>query len=87
MSRIRASKPHGPRSGAYGRVQLFGARRAFPLQQQTTTDVSIKTNGLRDLYVAMGDERDGCGPYRAHGVVQLLDEKRLGVRHVSCQVI
>jgi cytochrome c-type biogenesis protein CcmF len=35
---------------------LHPARRSFPLQQQTTTDVAIKTNGLRDLYVAMGDE-------------------------------
>jgi cytochrome c-type biogenesis protein CcmF len=45
---------------------MHPARRAFPLQQQTTTDVSIKTNGLRDLYVAMGDERDGGVVLRIH---------------------
>ncbi len=45
---------------------MHPARRAFPLEQQTTTDVSIKTNGLRDLYVAMGDERDGGVVLRIH---------------------
>ncbi len=45
---------------------MHPARRSFPLQQQTTTDVSIKTNGLRDLYVAMGDERDGGVVLRLH---------------------
>jgi cytochrome c-type biogenesis protein CcmF len=45
---------------------MHPGRRAFPLQQQTTTDVSIKTNGMRDLYVAMGDERDGGVVLRIH---------------------
>ncbi|HTI03141.1 MAG TPA: heme lyase CcmF/NrfE family subunit [Acidisoma sp.] len=45
---------------------LHPARRSFPLQQQTTTEVAIRTNGLRDLYVAMGDERDGGVVLRIH---------------------
>ena len=34
-------------------------RRNFPLQQQTTSDVAISTNLLRDLYVVLGEEHDG----------------------------
>lgn len=45
---------------------LHPARRSFPLQQQTTTEVAIRSNGLRDLYVAMGDERDGGVVLRIH---------------------
>ncbi|HEX3983550.1 MAG TPA: cytochrome c-type biogenesis CcmF C-terminal domain-containing protein, partial [Acidisoma sp.] len=45
---------------------MHPARRSFPLQQQVTTDVSIKTNGLRDLYASMGDERDGAVVVRLH---------------------
>jgi cytochrome c-type biogenesis protein CcmF len=33
-------------------------RRFFPLQQQTTSETSIKTNFLADLYVALGDSDD-----------------------------
>lgn len=45
---------------------LRPARRTFSLQQQTTTDVAIQTNGLRDLYAALGDERDGGIVLRIH---------------------
>ncbi|GAB0118292.1 heme lyase CcmF/NrfE family subunit [Acidisoma sp. 7E03] len=45
---------------------LHPARRSFPLQQQDTTEVAIQTNGVRDLYVAMGDVRDGGVVLRIH---------------------
>lgn len=45
---------------------LHPARRRFPLQQQDTTEVAIQTNGLRDLYAAMGDTRDGGVVLRLH---------------------
>ncbi|MCB8879104.1 heme lyase CcmF/NrfE family subunit [Acidisoma cellulosilytica] len=45
---------------------MYPARRTFPLQQQTTTDVAIRTNGFRDLYAALGDERDGGIVLRIH---------------------
>ena len=31
----------------------------------------------------MLDQGDGCGPDRAYGMIHLLDEKRLGIRHVA----
>ncbi|HEX4261900.1 MAG TPA: heme lyase CcmF/NrfE family subunit [Acetobacteraceae bacterium] len=42
------------------------SRRSFPLQQQTTTDVAIRTNGFRDLYAVLGDERNGQAVLRLH---------------------
>jgi cytochrome c-type biogenesis protein CcmF len=36
-------------------------RRFFPLQQQTTSETSIHTNLLADLYVALGDPDPGSG--------------------------
>lgn len=45
---------------------LHPSCRSFPLQQQDTTEVAIQTNGLRDLYVAMGDARDGGVVLRIH---------------------
>lgn len=45
---------------------MHPARHSFPLQQQTTTDVAISTNGLRDLYVAMGDDENGGVVLRMH---------------------
>jgi cytochrome c-type biogenesis protein CcmF len=36
-------------------------RRFFPLQQQTTSETAIRTNFLRDLYVALGDPDKGGG--------------------------
>jgi cytochrome c-type biogenesis protein CcmF len=45
---------------------MYPERRTFPLQQQTTYDVAISTNGLRDMYVVLGDERDGAAIVRFH---------------------
>ncbi len=41
-------------------------RRSFPKAQQTTSDVTIETNFLRDLYVVLGEERDGQAVLRFH---------------------
>jgi cytochrome c-type biogenesis protein CcmF len=65
VARVATLRVNDAKSGALVAI-MHPARRAFPLQQQTTTDVSIKTNGLRDLYVAMGDERDGGVVLRIH---------------------
>jgi cytochrome c-type biogenesis protein CcmF len=42
------------------------SRRTFPLQQQTTSDVSIQTNLFRDLYSVLGEEHDGRAVLRLH---------------------
>ncbi|MEI7712076.1 MAG: heme lyase CcmF/NrfE family subunit [Rhodospirillales bacterium] len=34
---------------------LYPERRFFPLQQQTTGETAIRTNGIADLYLALGD--------------------------------
>ncbi|MBW4024821.1 MAG: heme lyase CcmF/NrfE family subunit [Proteobacteria bacterium] len=65
VARIADLRVTNARTGALVAIMHPG-RRAFPLQQQTTTDVSIKTNGLRDLYVAMGDQRNGGVVMRIH---------------------
>jgi cytochrome c-type biogenesis protein CcmF len=36
------------------------------LQQQTTSDVAIRTNLFRDLYAVLGEERDGAAVLRLH---------------------
>jgi cytochrome c-type biogenesis protein CcmF len=40
-------------------ARLAPERRFYPLEQQETTDTAIRTNGVTDLYVALGDERGG----------------------------
>jgi cytochrome c-type biogenesis protein CcmF len=45
---------------------MHPSRRNFAAQKQTTTDVAIETNLLRDLYVVLGDERDGTAILRLH---------------------
>ncbi|MBV9755589.1 MAG: heme lyase CcmF/NrfE family subunit [Alphaproteobacteria bacterium] len=52
----------------HGRVvaMLSPSRRSFPVQQQTVTDTAIRTNLLRDLYTALGEERDGAAVVRLH---------------------
>jgi cytochrome c-type biogenesis protein CcmF len=45
---------------------MHPSRRTFPLQKQTTSDVAISTNLLRDLYVVLGEERDGTAILRLH---------------------
>jgi cytochrome c-type biogenesis protein CcmF len=48
-------------------VALFHpSRMAFTPQQQTISDTAIATNLLRDLYVVIGDERDGEVVLRLH---------------------
>jgi cytochrome c-type biogenesis protein CcmF len=42
------------------------SRRMFTTQTMTTTEAAIDTNGLRDIYVVLGDERDGGAVLRLH---------------------
>ncbi len=42
------------------------SKRDFESQNQTTSDVAIRTNLLRDIYVVLGDERDGSAVLRLH---------------------
>jgi cytochrome c-type biogenesis protein CcmF len=41
-------------------------RRFFPIGRQTTTEASIRTNILRDLYAVMGEEEGGRAVIRVH---------------------
>ena len=41
-------------------------RHASPCRTTTVTDTAIETNGLRDLYAVLGDERDGAAVLRLH---------------------
>ncbi|MCS6891256.1 MAG: heme lyase CcmF/NrfE family subunit [Rhodovarius sp.] len=41
-------------------------RRFFPIGRTTTTEASIRTNFLRDLYAVLGEERDGSAVLRLH---------------------
>ena len=45
---------------------LAPERRGFPVQRINTTEAKIATNFLRDLYVVLGEERDGGGVLRLH---------------------
>ena len=47
-------------------VTLLPERRSFPVQQVTTTEAKISTNGMRDLYAVLGEERDGGAVMRLH---------------------
>jgi cytochrome c-type biogenesis protein CcmF len=47
-------------------VTLSPERRAFTTQTMTTTEAKIHTNLLADLYVVLGDERDGAAVMRLH---------------------
>ena len=42
------------------------SRRAFTTQKMTVTDTSIQTDGLRDIYTVLGEERDGAAVLRLH---------------------
>jgi cytochrome c-type biogenesis protein CcmF len=46
--------------------RMMPERRNFTAQGQVVSDVAIDTNLLRDLYVALGDERDGEAVLRVH---------------------
>ena len=53
------------RDGAFV-ATLQPSRRSFPVQRQSTTEAAIHTNGLADLYVVLGEERDGGAVMRLH---------------------
>ena len=53
-------------SGGKRLVVLKPQRRSFPVQQVTTTEAKISTNGFRDLYAVLGEERDGGAVLRLH---------------------
>jgi cytochrome c-type biogenesis protein CcmF len=42
------------------------SRRLFTVQRTTVTDTAIDTNGIRDLYAVLGEERDGAAVLRLH---------------------
>jgi cytochrome c-type biogenesis protein CcmF len=41
-------------------------KRAYPVEGQATADTAIRTTGFSDLYIALGDERDGGWIIRAY---------------------
>ena len=47
-------------------MTLAPERRNFPVQQVTTSEAKISTNGFRDLYAVLGEERDGGAVLRLH---------------------
>ena len=47
-------------------LTLHPSRRTFPTQRMTTTEAAIHTNGIRDLYAVLGEERDGVAVLRIH---------------------
>jgi cytochrome c-type biogenesis protein CcmF len=47
-------------------VLMHPSRRSFTAQHQTTSDVAISTNLLRDLYAVLGEEHDGQAVLRLH---------------------
>ena len=42
------------------------AKRTFPVARTTTTEAAIRTNGMRDLYLVLGEEREGGAVLRIH---------------------
>jgi cytochrome c-type biogenesis protein CcmF len=47
-------------------IRLEPSRRRFLTQDMTTTDAAIRTNLLFDIYVVLGEERDGAAVLRLH---------------------
>jgi cytochrome c-type biogenesis protein CcmF len=47
-------------------AEMHPSRRSFPVQRQNTTETAIVTNGFRDLYAVLGDERGGAAVLRLH---------------------
>jgi cytochrome c-type biogenesis protein CcmF len=45
---------------------MHPSRRSFVTQKVTTTEAAIRTNGFRDLYAVLGEERDGSAVLRLH---------------------
>jgi cytochrome c-type biogenesis protein CcmF len=53
-------------SGGHDVVTFHPSRRTFTVQKSSVTDTAISTNGLRDLYAVLGEERDGAAVLRLH---------------------
>ncbi|HXA25231.1 MAG TPA: cytochrome c-type biogenesis CcmF C-terminal domain-containing protein, partial [Acetobacteraceae bacterium] len=47
-------------------VTFHPSRRMFTVQKTAVTDTAIETNGFRDLYAVLGEERDGAAVLRLH---------------------
>jgi cytochrome c-type biogenesis protein CcmF len=47
-------------------ADMHPSRRSFVTQKVTTTEAAIRTNGFRDLYAVLGEERDGSAVLRLH---------------------
>lgn len=47
-------------------VMFHPSRKLFTVQRTTVTDTAIETNGVRDLYAVLGEERDGAAVLRLH---------------------
>jgi cytochrome c-type biogenesis protein CcmF len=54
------------RRGGHDVAMFHPSRRMFTVQKTTVTDTAIATNGLRDLYAVLGEERDGAAVLRLH---------------------
>ena len=52
--------------GGQAVAAMHPSRRSFVTQNMTTTDTAIESNGLRDLYAVLGDERDGKAVLRLY---------------------
>ncbi len=47
-------------------VTFHPSHRVFTVQKTAVTDTAIETNGFRDLYAVLGEERDGAAVLRLH---------------------
>ncbi|MBL6456040.1 heme lyase CcmF/NrfE family subunit [Belnapia sp. T6] len=54
------------RDGSRLVTTLMPERRSFPLARMTTTEAAIHTTWLSDLYVVLGEEREGGAVLRIH---------------------
>jgi cytochrome c-type biogenesis protein CcmF len=52
--------------GGHEVVTFHPSRRVFTVQKTAVTDTAIETNGFRDLYAVLGEERDGAAVLRLH---------------------
>ena len=52
--------------GGHEVVTFHPSRRVFTVQKTSVTDTAIETNGFRDLYAVLGEERDGAAVLRLH---------------------
>ena len=52
--------------GGHAVATFHPSRRMFTVQKTMVTDTAIETNGFRDLYAVLGEERDGAAVLRLH---------------------